>query len=233
MRYIFEVVVLILFSMITKLYAQPKLEFEGGNTYDWGIVNPGESPLKAEIKIWNRGNDTLLIKNVKPGCGCTTAPLDKNVIPPSEYATLDVSLKISSYTGKINKNIKIETNIKSNPHIYFYLKANVFKPVTFLGKNYFNFGKIEPGKECEKTVKIRNNIDKDIKIVSIKKLPDYCKLNIDKGSVIPAKSEIDFKAIINRNEPGPFSFSIKIQTDQSNEPDLFISGWGQIIEKSK
>jgi hypothetical protein len=53
-----------------------KLEVEGGDTHDWGKVHPIDSPLRTKIKLYNRGTDTLHIKKVKVGCGCTAAPVD-------------------------------------------------------------------------------------------------------------------------------------------------------------
>lgn len=58
-------------------FAQPKISIQGGDTQDWGKVKPKDSPLKASIKITNEGSEELKISDVRPGCGCTTAPLDK------------------------------------------------------------------------------------------------------------------------------------------------------------
>jgi hypothetical protein len=216
-----------LFLISANLFAQPILEIENGNTYDWGLVSPEDSPLKAEIKFLNKGNDTLKILEVKPGCGCTTAPLDKNIIPPNSYGTLKVTLSIKNYTGKVNKNIKIKTNMK-NSIVILYLNANVFRPISVEGARYFNYGDFEAGTEQIKKVTLKNNTKKDITIKNIERIPDYCSLNIKKGSVIPAQGELNVSAKINILQKGPFSFSLKITTSESEEPDAFISGWGRV-----
>ena len=50
------------------LFAQPNLEFEGGNTYNWGKVKSKDSPLKAKIilkKIFVQGiSNTKLFKSL-------------------------------------------------------------------------------------------------------------------------------------------------------------------------
>jgi hypothetical protein len=225
MNKIVKIAFLFFISFLT-IQAQPNLLFEGGNMYDWGNVKPDDSPLKAKVKILNKGNDTLKILKVQPGCGCTTAPIDKDKIEPGGFATLDITFDVHTASGVINKNIKIQTNNEMRPIDMYYLRANVVRPASFVGENYFNFGTISVGKDYTKEVKIHNNSGKEIKIDEILKVPDYCKLNIEKGSIIPVDKDYTLKAIINLKNPGIFSFSIKIKTDQSKEPDLFISGWG-------
>jgi len=227
MKYIFFITILALFYI--GLFAQPKLEFEGGNTFDWGTVKVSDSPIKAKIKIWNMGSDSLIISEVKPGCGCTTAPLDKYIILPNDYATLDVSLNIGGYSGQINKDIRVFSN-SQNSLEYLFLKADVFREISTIDDSYFNFGDIVRSTDYSKVIRIKNNTDKDIKISKVEDKPDYCKLNFESGSVISAHSELALKATINMSSLGPFSFIIKVQTEISENPDLYISGWGNVKE---
>src|SRR6056300_1776529 len=88
-------------------YAQPKIEVIGGNKHDWGKVSPKDSPLKTKVKIKNTGNEQLVITNVKPSCGCTTAPLDKDKLKPGEVATVNVTFNVGSKAGVNSKTIRI------------------------------------------------------------------------------------------------------------------------------
>jgi len=74
----FVLILSMIFAIVSCGYSQQKLEVIGCNNYDWGTTYPKDSPLKVKIKIKNSGNDILKIYEVKPACGCTTAPLDKN-----------------------------------------------------------------------------------------------------------------------------------------------------------
>ena len=62
--------------------AQGTLEIIGGDTYDWGTVAPGKLTTTVEVK--NTGAQDLKITEVRPGCGCTAAPIDKNLLNPNE-----------------------------------------------------------------------------------------------------------------------------------------------------
>ncbi|HDS01855.1 MAG TPA: DUF1573 domain-containing protein, partial [candidate division Zixibacteria bacterium] len=57
--------------------------------------------------IVNRGNDTLRITKVRPGCGCTVAPLDKSNIAPGDTAYLDMYFDSKRLTGLVKKGITI------------------------------------------------------------------------------------------------------------------------------
>ena len=226
----FHLVFLILLFCKINLFAQPVLEFENGNKYDWGNVKPEDSPLKADIKVWNKGDDTLKILDIKPSCGCTVAPIDKNIILPNEFATISLKFSVESSVGVINKMINIRTNIPDKPYIVYFLIANVQRDLTFEGVNYFNYGSIRKGLISERSVNIKNNTDKDIKISKIYDLPEYCTLNIKEGSIVPGNSIINIIASVQNFVPGNFSFAFKIQTENSKIYDLVISGWGNIVE---
>src|SRR5438552_3085670 len=76
---------------------KPKLVVVGGDTVDWGKRGPGV--LKHTIKLTNAGGDTLKIAGVHPSCGCTTAPLDRNVLLTGDTATIDVKVDVPAASG--------------------------------------------------------------------------------------------------------------------------------------
>ena len=105
-------------------FAQPKLVIQGGDTHDWGTVKQPKEPLKAVVVIRNDGTDTLKISDVKPGCGCTTAPLDKKVLLPGEQTNMNVTLNVGSSSGNVHKTVRISSNDPINKDRILSLKAN-------------------------------------------------------------------------------------------------------------
>ncbi len=218
------------FCAINIALAGPKLEIEGGNTYDWGIVKPDQSPLKAKIKLWNKGDATLEIKNVKPGCGCTTAPLDKNILQPGEYATLDVSLNISSYNGDVTKSISIFTNQEENDHVVLFIKANVARPVNVF-PTYLAFSRLFVGEESTAKVVLTNNTEKPIKVNDIKISDQRIKLSLKNGDILAPKQPVSVDAFFTPDAPGRLDFNVVIETDSKEANKIEIRGWGNIINK--
>ncbi len=135
---------LFLIFATTFAYAQPRLVIEGGDTYDWGNTPP--KVLHAKIKLYNNGDKPLYISEVKPSCGCTSAPLDKNTVQPGEYATMKVNLTVSNQdNGKMKKFVKIYSNDPKKPEREMILKCNVVKPIIIKPTSYLSFKDAQVG----------------------------------------------------------------------------------------
>src|SRR5690606_35755820 len=122
------------FAAGTLAIAQPKLEIVGGDTHDWGQVPPGK--LTTEVKVKNAGNEDLKISEVRPGCGCTVAPIDKDLLKPGELATISVSLDVTSRSGPVEKTVTITSNDAATPSQILHLKADVHRAVTVSPMQY-------------------------------------------------------------------------------------------------
>lgn len=224
--------IILLFTAIT-LSAQPKLEIVGGSTYDWGEVKSSESPLKTKMTFKNVGNETLKITQVKPGCGCTTAPLDKNVLQPNETATLDVTLDVKNRSGNVTKTIRVVTNEPENDTKLIYLKCDVYKPVQ-LFPSFLSFNRLYVGEEGTAKMTIKNLTDKPMTIKEVKVFPNEVNLNIKKGITIPSKGTYEVIAKYTPTAPGRMSATVQLVTD-SPEPEakeITFKGIGRITEKS-
>lgn len=211
-------------------FAQPKLEIVGGDSYDWGTVKPTQDPLNTKIKLKNVGNEVLKITEVKPGCGCTTAPLDKNELKPGEEATLDVSLRIAGYSGNVVKSIRISSNDPNNPTKYLYLKANIFHPISITPTSYFAFNEMTVGKEATAKVTIKNNTEKSITISDIEVVPDNLNVNLPKKLVLKAGESFEVVAKVIPDKKGYFNCSIKMRTDNPDQKEIVIPGYGNVKE---
>ncbi|MFN3306567.1 MAG: DUF1573 domain-containing protein [Candidatus Kapaibacteriota bacterium] len=222
------VALLVLFPIFVS--AQPKLEIVGGDSYDWGTVKPTQDPLKAKIKIKNAGTELLKITEVKPGCGCTTAPLDKNELKPGEEASLDVTLRIAGYSGNVVKSIRIASNDPTNPNKYLYLKANVFHPISITPTSYLAFNEMTVGQEATAKVTLKNNTTQDITITDVEVVPENLNVNLPKKLVLKANESYDIIAKFIPDKKGYFNCSIKMRTSNSDQKEIVIPGYGNVKE---
>lgn len=133
--------------------APPKLAVVGGDTVDWGEVGGGE--LKHSLRIVNVGGDTLKIAEVKPSCGCTTAPLDKDILLSGDTATINVTMDVAGRTGETMKTLRISTNDSTAPITTVYLKATVVQEIV-AEPAYFFINDIESGQEGSGSITLRN-----------------------------------------------------------------------------
>ncbi len=210
-------------------YAQPKLEIIGGNSYDWGKVGPKDSPLKTKVKLKNVGNEQLIITNVKPSCGCTTAPLDKDKLAPGETATIDVSFNVGDRAGPNSKTIRISSNDPASSTTIFRLSADVQKEIT-LSPAYFAFSQMEVGKEESSKISIKNTGKKTLTLSNVTKSPADLKLNISGTKTLKPGETFDIVAKVTPTAPGYMNCWVKIKTNSVDEPEISISGYGSVKE---
>lgn len=209
-------------------FAQPKLEIIGGNTYNWGSVKRADGPLKAKVKIKNAGTELLDISNVKPGCGCTTAPLDKNKLNPGEEATLDITLKIDKDSGPVTKGITITSNDPANGKVNLMIKADVYVALTVFPK-MMNFSASAPGQEVSSKIVVTNKSDKPIKVTKVMADPNVVTLDLKVGQVIPAKADVPVTGTLKSSSIGPVNGKVTILTDSQEAPELVVRLRGSVV----
>lgn len=230
-RHILPILSLFFFLIsVNFLFSQPKLEIIGGDIYDWKEVKPSDSPLKAKIKLRNAGNKTLEITEVKPGCGCTTAPLDKRVLEPGEVATMDVSLSITGNTGKVTKSIQIKSNDPDNEVKLLYLKCEVVRPLMTSPTAYFTFPEMVVGREATSKLKLKNASNQDITLSNFEVTPSNVEVNLKNRVVLKPGQEIEIVAKVTPDKKGYMNMSLKMNTTHPEHPEFIIQGYGNVKE---
>ncbi len=226
---LFGMIGLILIACTVVAFAGPKLEFVGGPTYDWGVVKMGKSTmaLKGTAKIKNVGNETLIVYEVKPTCGCTTAPISKDTLKPNETATIDITLKVS-HSGAVSKTIKVYANDvdEKKPH-YYKLKARVESDLEVSPK-YFTFGNMEVGREGKASIDIVNNSDRDIRVELQEVQPPSLFVDIEKGAVVRAHESLKVYGTFTPGKEGSFNCSVVFKTNHPEFEELRVNGWGKV-----
>lgn len=221
----------VIFVFLTglSLVAAPRLRFENGNVVNWGKIHKTDEPLTTKVKIYNDGDDTLKILNVKPGCGCTTAPLDKNAIEPKGFATLDITLHVPNHPGQITKSIFIQTNDSSNADTYLYLKVEIIPPLKFFPDSKVLASNLLVGDTSLYKVIIQNLTDTDITIKEPRAEPeDEISSNLRPDIVIKPNEKYTMEVKIFPNTIGNFNGKIKFKTTFPDLPRVEIPVFGVV-----
>jgi hypothetical protein len=99
--------------------------------WDYGNV-PQNSALTHDYWIRNMGNDTLKIIDVRPGCGCTTAPIQKKTLAPGDSTIVALVFNTKTSSGRVSKNARITSNDTSQASLTIDFAANIVAaPDTF------------------------------------------------------------------------------------------------------
>ncbi|MES2764592.1 MAG: DUF1573 domain-containing protein [Bacteroidota bacterium] len=217
--------------MFTTAYAQPKIQIEGGDTYDWGKVKPAQSPLKTTLKVKNAGNQELKISDVKVGCGCTTTGIAKKELAPGETTTLDISLNIGTNTGGLTKTVTIMSNDPAASTKMILLKAEIVRAIQFSPSQYFAFNDMKIGRESVSTVKIKNTTAQDIILTDIE-ATNGLKHNLKSKTTLKANSEIEMTVKIKATAKGYFNGVVKMKTTSPDFPTLEVPAYGNVLDST-
>ena len=223
-----SIILALLIILPSLLVAQPKLQIIGGDTYNWGKVKYNGKPLTATISLKNAGNQPLKISQVKPGCGCTTAPLDKSYLKPGEKANISVSLNTGKSSGDLVKGITIYSNDPNIPMKALTLRAFIMKPLQILPNEYIAFPDIKNGGTSESKSLIKNVSNKPITISNFL-TSEGVTINLSKNVVIPAGDAIELKAKAKPKSKGYWNGSIRFMTNSNELPMMEIIVYGNVI----
>ncbi|OYT14729.1 MAG: hypothetical protein B7C24_16760 [Bacteroidetes bacterium 4572_77] len=213
---------LMLFLANVMLYAQPKLVIMGGDTYDWGPTAP--KSLRATIKIKNEGDKDLYISKIKPSCGCTTAPIDKNTIAPGDHGTIKLILNLdNNSTGNIKKIVKIFSNDPRSPEKILNLVCKIVKPIYIKPYSYLKFNDAAVGvaSTCELTVENRT---KEVITFSKYEYSDGISINWYKDITVQAGGSVKLKVTYVPDTIGFQSVTVKFKTSCKEMQYITITG---------
>lgn len=212
--------------MAGAVQAQGKLEIIGGDTYDWGTVAPGKLTTVVEVK--NTGKDDLSISEVRPSCGCTAAPIDKNLLKPGEIGKISVTLDVSR-TGPTEKTVSISSNDPESAVRILRLRANVRRALNFTPAQYMVISDGKVGVETPATpIRISNTGDTPVTLHP----PEFAQGNVkvrfdmkEKKDLKPGE-EYELKAFITPQEATHIFGQVKMKTSSPEMPtvDFNISG---------
>jgi hypothetical protein len=118
------ITMLVIFSSLS--FAQllgPKLAVPQPN-FDFGNIKQGDIVIH-EFIITNSGDDKLLIKDIRPSCGCTAAKPEKDSLKPGESVKIKVEFNSAGREGMQHKYVYVSTNDKDQPEFRLKFMANV------------------------------------------------------------------------------------------------------------
>ena len=97
--------------------------------HDFGDIEKGK-PVTYEFSFTNTTNETVLITNVKPACGCTAANYTKTPIKPGEKGMVAATFNAAS-GGQFQKSVTITTTENGTEAVKtLSFKGKVLEPAT-------------------------------------------------------------------------------------------------------
>lgn len=168
---------------------QPKIELSHEQFY-FGFM-PMNAIVQHSYWIRNKGNDTLQIISVKPGCGCTTAPLSKEKIAPDDSALLKVTFDSKNMVGKMVKDVEIFSNDPQKPStsVRFFAVVNREHDFVRATPNALRFSKFgSKDGRMVKALDIKNGSNETFELKVVELPADYVAIDKKTAKLKPGET---------------------------------------------
>jgi len=200
--------------------------------WDFGSI-PLDAIVAHDFTIKNTGTDTLVITEVKPICGCTTAPLESDKIAPGESTELHVQLNTKRLNGLVRKFINITCSDPISPYLRIGLRAVINDPEQMLvaSPGTADFGNVLKGEKKSITLNLSNTGNSDA-VVTILAAPDESKISYklaNKTLKAGESTELSFD-LSGQMRAGGFASSLTLESEGKPETRISIPIAGTIVE---
>jgi hypothetical protein len=121
----------------------PKIEVVGGETFDFGVMEPG-----------GRGNHSFVVRNVGEGpleleiagstCKCTVGTLSDSTLAPGGETTIDLTWEAKTSSEEFGQSAILKTNDPSRGELNLIVRGRVINTMTMVPRN-LSFGDTESG----------------------------------------------------------------------------------------
>ena len=135
----------------------PKIQFDS-ELYDFGKVSAGDS-VKHTYYFTNTGDQTLVLNNVQPQCGCTTAGDWSHQVEPGKTGVIPVQFNSTHYNGPVFKQVTVTSNAKGRQNLALQIKGTIWKAIEITPPQAILNVPAESTNSVTMTVRIVNNTE--------------------------------------------------------------------------
>ena len=204
--------------------SNPKIQFDSA-IFDFGKTQGG-APVKHTFIFTNTGDTTLVLANVQPSCGCTTAGEWSRQVEPGKTGAIPVQFNSGNFNGPVTKTVTVTSNDKTRPSVALQIKGTIWKPIEVTPQ--VAMLNVPPGAQSNATaiVRIVNNLDEPITLSA----PESNNRAFA-AQVTTTKPGREFQLTISAMPPfeaGKNQAQISLKTSSTNTPVLTVTAWARV-----
>jgi hypothetical protein len=199
---------------------------------DAGTVSQGVT-VDAVFELINEGNQKLVIKAVRPTCGCTVADFDRE-IPAGGKGKIAAKLDTKDFGGPISKSILVMTDDAQNPTVTLVIKADVRPFVEILPRPLVRFNAVQYEPMKQTFIVVGADPEKTIKVHGVDSSVPFLKTSVramEGDELIRGKSKSQFEVSLSLDEDapvGPVNAVLTVNTDQKEAAKVPVKVYGVI-----
>lgn len=210
--------------------AQPKIVLPG-TPWDFGEVLQRET-VDHQFEIQNAGTDTLYISRVKPSCGCTSAPLTKDVVAPGESIWIDITFDSRRFSGKVAKHVSVFCNDPDTPEgsIDFTAEVETARKYVTWGNEPVDLGSLLPDRPNQTKIDLTNVGTEPYRLILVQWPEDWMQTSWTEKVIDPGDTE---SLEIGTHGPAPMgkfkgSLTVDLQGVERKRMSIPITGIGLV-----
>lgn len=104
----------------------PRIQF-AETVHDFGRIPSGMA--RHDFMFTNTGTALLEIKEVRPGCGCTTAEKWDSKVEPGKTGVIPLLFNSTGFSGAVAKAATVRCNDPGGSNLVLLIKADVWNPI--------------------------------------------------------------------------------------------------------
>jgi len=211
--------------------AGPKLEVPE-KILDKGIVAKGEV-VEAHFKLVNEGSETLVVKSVRPTCGCTVADYDRE-IAAGGTGWVKATLDTADVSGPVSQSVLVMTNDPQDPTVSLIIKAEVKPYVEVLPRPLIRFNALKYEQMTQKVTIVSGDGQRDFKVTGVDSSVPYLKPSVRqlaKEEYIPGRPGPQYEVALSLAEDapmGPVNAQLSVTTDHPKAKTVAIKVYGVV-----
>jgi hypothetical protein len=193
--------------------------------YDFGKVKSGE-PVKYTFIFTNTGDELLILTNVQPSCGCTTAGEWSRQVEPGKTGTIPIQFNSANYGGQVLKTVTVTCNDKSQPSVGLQIKGTIWKPIDV--QPQFAVMTIPADTQTNVTTKVHivNNMEEAITLSPPESNNKSFTAEL-KTNTVGKDFELTITASPPFEQPN-LQGQITLKTSSTNAPTLSVTAWANV-----
>ncbi len=199
---------------------------------DAGVVSQGVM-VDAVFDLVNEGDAKLLVKAVRPTCGCTVADFDEEIAPGATGHVV-AKLDTKDFAGPISKSILVMTDDPQNPTVTLVIKAEIRPFIEILPRPLIRFNAVlhEPmnqtfivvGADPEKEISLRD-VTSSVPFIAT----SMRQLGADE--LVPGKSKTQYEVTLSLKDDapiGPVNAVLSVNTNLKEAPTVPVKVYGVV-----
>jgi hypothetical protein len=180
--------------------------------FDFGRVESGKI-VNHDFAFTNVGDQVLIIRDVRPACGCTTVTnWTSKPVPPGKSDSIPILFNTGGMAGPIGKFLKVISNDPTQPEFVVRFNATIWKPIDAVPQiAVFNFG---PDFQTNQTriIRIVSNIEEPVTLSE-----PVCTNSSFRGELKTVREGKEFELYVTVLPPlGPGSLTVPITLKTSS-----------------